>query len=67
MISEGCISKFISAGRVGLAVLRRLRPFDVRLYYTDPKRLPLAVEDDLRLTRDKLLQRNARRHHLATL
>ena len=40
----------VGAGRVGLAVLRRLRPFDVRLHYTDPRRLPLAVEDDLRLT-----------------
>ena len=39
----------IGAGPVGLAVLRRLRPFDVRLHYTDPKRLPLAVEDDLRI------------------
>ena len=29
-------------------VLRRLRPFDVRLHYTDPKRLPLPVCNDLR-------------------
>ena len=39
----------LGAGRAGLAVLRRLRPFDVRLHYTDPKRLPLPVEDDLRI------------------
>jgi formate dehydrogenase len=39
----------LGAGCVGLAVLRRLRPFDVRLHYTDLKRLPLPVEDDLRI------------------
>jgi formate dehydrogenase len=46
---EGMHVGIIGAGPVGLAVLRRLRPFDVRLHYTDPKRLPLAVEDDLRI------------------
>jgi formate dehydrogenase len=46
---EGMHIGILGAGRVGLAVLRRLRPFDVHLHYTDPKRLPLAVEDDLRL------------------
>jgi formate dehydrogenase len=46
---EGMHIGILGAGRVGLAVLRRLRPFDVRLHYTDAKRLPLAVEDDLRL------------------
>jgi formate dehydrogenase len=46
---EGMHIGILGAGRVGLAVLRRLRPFDVRLHYTDPRRLPLAVEDDLRL------------------
>jgi formate dehydrogenase len=46
---EGMHIGILGAGRVGLAVLRRLRPFDVRLHCTDPRRLPLAVEDDLRL------------------
>jgi formate dehydrogenase len=46
---EGMHIGILGAGQVGLAVLRRLRPFDVRLHYTDPKRLPLAVEDDLRI------------------
>jgi formate dehydrogenase len=46
---EGMHVGILGAGRVGLAVLRRLRPFDVRLHYTDPKRLPLPVEDDLRI------------------
>jgi formate dehydrogenase len=30
----------VAAGRIGSAVLRRLKPFDVRLAYTDPHRLP---------------------------
>ena len=46
---EGMHIGIVGAGQVGLAVLRRLRPFDVRLHYTDPKRLPLTVEDDLRV------------------
>jgi formate dehydrogenase len=47
---EGMQVGILGAGRVGFAVLRRLRPFDVRLHYTDPHRLPLAIEDELRLT-----------------
>ena len=47
---EGMRVGVLGAGRVGFAVLRRLRPFDVRLHYSDPQRLPLAIEDDLRLT-----------------
>lgn len=33
----------VAAGRIGLAVLRRLHPFDVKLHYTDRHRLPLSV------------------------
>ena len=40
----------VAAGRIGLAVLKRLKPFDVRLHYTDRHRLPLEVEKDLNLT-----------------
>jgi formate dehydrogenase len=47
---EGMHVAVVGVGRVGLAVLRRLRPFDVRLHYTNPQRLPLATEDDVRLT-----------------
>jgi formate dehydrogenase len=46
---EGMHIGILGTGPAGLAVLRRLRPFDVRLHYTDPKRLPLTVEDDLRV------------------
>src|SRR6202163_2070442 len=34
----------VAAGRIGLAVLRRLAPFDVHLHYYDRHRLPEAVE-----------------------
>jgi formate dehydrogenase len=40
----------VGAGRSGFALLRRLHPFDARLHYTDPRRLPLAVESELGLT-----------------
>ncbi len=40
----------VAAGRIGLAVLRRLEPFDVKLHYTDRYRLPPAVEQELGLT-----------------
>jgi formate dehydrogenase len=47
---EGMHVGSVGAGRAGFAVLRRLRPFDVRLHYTDPQRLPLAVENEYGLT-----------------
>jgi len=37
----------VAAGRIGLAVLRRLKPFDVGLHYTDRHRLPADVEAEL--------------------
>jgi formate dehydrogenase len=40
----------VAAGRIGLAVLRRLKPFDVKLHYTDRHRLPDSVEKELDLT-----------------
>jgi formate dehydrogenase len=40
----------VAAGRIGLAVLRRLKPFDVKLHYTDRHRLPEATEKELGLT-----------------
>ena len=40
----------VAAGRIGLAILRRLKPFDVKLHYTDRNRLPDAVEKELGLT-----------------
>jgi formate dehydrogenase len=40
----------VAAGRIGLAVLRRLKPFDVKLHYTDRRRLSESVEKELGLT-----------------
>jgi formate dehydrogenase len=47
---EGMSVGSVAAGRIGLAVLRRMKPFDVKLHYTDRHRLPKAVEDELGLT-----------------
>jgi formate dehydrogenase len=47
---EGMHFGTIAAGRIGLAVLRRLKPFDVHLHYTDLHRLPADVERELNLT-----------------
>jgi formate dehydrogenase len=40
----------VAAGRIGLAALRRLKPFDVKLHYTDRHRLPDNVEMELGVT-----------------
>jgi formate dehydrogenase len=40
----------VAAGRIGSAVLKRLKPFDVKLHYTDRHRLPKDVEKELDLT-----------------
>jgi formate dehydrogenase len=47
---EGMAVGTVAAGRIGLAVLRRLKPFDVHLHYTDRHRLPEEVEQELDLT-----------------
>jgi formate dehydrogenase len=47
---EGMTVGTVAAGRIGLAVLRRLKPFDMKLHYTDRHRLPESVEEELGLT-----------------
>jgi formate dehydrogenase len=47
---EGMNVGTVAAGRIGLAVLRRLKPFDVKLHYMDRHRLPKEVEKELGLT-----------------
>jgi formate dehydrogenase len=47
---EGMHVGTVAAGRIGLAVLRRLQPFDVRLHYTDRHRLAPEIEEELGLT-----------------
>jgi formate dehydrogenase len=46
---EGMHVGTVAAGRIGLAILRRLKPFDVKLHYTDRYRLAEAVEKELNL------------------
>lgn len=47
---EGMHFGTIGAGRIGLAVLRRLKPFDVQLHYTQRHRLAESIERELNLT-----------------
>ncbi|MGZ3396383.1 MAG: NAD-dependent formate dehydrogenase [Isosphaeraceae bacterium] len=47
---EGMTIGTVAAGRIGLAVLKRLKPFDVKLHYTERHRLPDEVEKELDLT-----------------
>jgi formate dehydrogenase len=47
---EGMNVGTVAAGRIGLAVLRRLKPFDVKLHYTDRHRLPPDIEKELGAT-----------------
>ena len=47
---EGMAVGTVGAGRIGTAVLRRLKAFDVELHYTDRHRLPESVERELGLT-----------------
>jgi formate dehydrogenase len=46
---EGMSVGVVAAGRIGLAVLQRLKPFDVKLHYTQRHRLPAAIEQELGL------------------
>ena len=47
---EGMQVGTVAAGRIGTAVLRRLKPFDVKLHYTDRHRLPTEIERELNVT-----------------
>jgi formate dehydrogenase len=47
---EGMQVGTVAAGRIGSAVLRRLKPFEVGLHYTDRHRLPSEVERELGVT-----------------
>jgi len=47
---EGMSVGTVGAGRIGTAALRRLKPFDLKLHYTDRHRLSAEVERELGLT-----------------
>lgn len=46
---EGMTVGSVACGRIGLAVMKRLKPFDVKLHYTDRHRLPAKTEKELGL------------------
>lgn len=47
---EGMNVGVLAAGRIGQAVLRRMKPFDVKLHYHDRHRLSADVEKELGVT-----------------
>jgi len=47
---EGMNVGVVAAGRIGRAVLKRMKPFDVNLHYADRHRLPIDVEKELGAT-----------------
>ncbi|HUX78645.1 MAG TPA: NAD-dependent formate dehydrogenase [Alphaproteobacteria bacterium] len=47
---EGMNVGSVAAGRIGLGVLKRLKPFEVKLHYTERHRLPESVEKEINLT-----------------
>jgi len=47
---EGMKVGTVAAGRIGLAVLKRMHPFDCHLNYCDRHRLPLDIEKKYNLT-----------------
>ena len=47
---EGMHVGTVAAGRIGLAVMRRMKPFDVKLHYYDRHRLPEEVAGELGVT-----------------
>ncbi|WP_306467692.1 NAD(P)-dependent oxidoreductase [Francisella tularensis] len=47
---EGMNVGTVAAGRIGLSVLRKLKPFNTKLHYFDKYRLPKNVEQELNLT-----------------
>ena len=54
---EGMDFGTIAAGRIGLAVLRRLKPIGLKLHYTDPHRLSADLESDMQAMFGFLSQR----------
>jgi formate dehydrogenase len=53
---EGMQVGTVAAGRIGLAVLRRMAPFDVGLHYMDRHRLPAEIEEELHLTHHETVE-----------
>ena len=57
---EGMQVGTVGAGRIGSAVMRRLKPFEVSLHYTDRHRLPKEAEEELGVTYHPTSSRSSR-------
>jgi len=64
---EGMNVGTVAAGRIGLRVLRLLKPFDMKLHYLDRHRLPESVEKELNLTHHTSLESLTRVCDVVTL
>lgn len=64
---EGMHVGTVAAGRIGLRVLRLLKPFGVKLHYLDRHRLPAAVEKELGVTHHSSLESLTRVCDVVTL
>ncbi|EJD6546862.1 TPA: NAD-dependent formate dehydrogenase [Klebsiella pneumoniae] len=64
---EGMHVGTVAAGRIGLRVLRLLKPFDMHLHYMDRHRLPEVVERELNLTYHSTLESLAKMCDVVTL
>src|SRR5687768_14185435 len=64
---EGMEVGTMGAGRIGSAVLRRLKPFEVGLHYTERHRLPAKVERDLAVTYHESVQDMVRECDVITI
>ncbi len=64
---EGMNVGTVAAGRIGLRVLRLLKPFDMKLHYLDRHRLPESVEKELNLTHHSSLESLTRVCDVVTL
>lgn len=53
---EGMEVGTVGSGHIGLEVLKRLKPFNVKLHYVDRHRLPKSVEKELNLTYHETLE-----------
>ncbi len=64
---EGMHVGTVAAGRIGLRVLRLLKPFDMKLHYMDRHRLPESIERELNLTHHTSLESLTRVCDVVTL
>ena len=64
---EGMHVGTVAAGRIGLDVLRKMKPFDAHLHYFDRHRLPAEVEAELNLTHHDSVESLVSACHVVTI